>query len=114
MTFEDTFADDIQEICAATLGGAVSYQPKPEGGCVEIQGIWSAPFVEVGEEGGSVASRTQTIDIRLAELREKLDDAKYEPKQGDVVIRKGVEYTVYEDEPDGQGAVKLFLHIKSS
>lgn len=107
MSFDDHFASDLLDVCVGAFGGEVLYQPTA-GGEGTIEGIWSRPYVEVGEGETTRAGHTPTLGIRVADLQEALEVDG--PEIGDHFVWRGQRYRVRHFEPDGQGGASLFSH----
>lgn len=99
-----SLTDQALGVCVGALGEPVSYTPQG-GSVVTVQGIFSNPFYEIVSPGGvPVLTRKPTLGIQLSSL-------PVEPKIGDAVTVRSVNYTVSDVNDDGQGGADLFLKL---
>ena len=87
------------------LGGPVLYAPRG-GDAVEVRGIFDRSYVRVDAGEPGISSRGPAVFLLLADLPS--DPETDEP----TITVAGVSYRVTEAEPDGQGGVRLLLHVR--
>lgn len=85
------------------LGGPVRYTSSGFS-AVDIPGVFDAAYVLVDAGQAGVSSSGPAVFLRLADLPS--DPSDDEP----TIEFAGVEYSVREARPDGQGGVVLLLH----
>lgn len=104
MAFADLVAD-VDRAAQAHLGGVtVTYQPAV-GAPVDVQGMFDERHVLLDAEEGGLETVTPAVFLRLADLPE-------DPEVDNPTITVGgTAYRVRERQPDGQGGIRLLLHV---
>lgn len=87
------------------LGGPVTYTPGA-GAAVDVRGIFDALYVNVEAGEAGVSSCGPAVFLRLVDLP---SDPRTDPAARVTVA--GVAYRPHTIEPDGQGGVRLLLHL---
>lgn len=94
-----------------------SYQYSSPAGTFQIVGVFNEAYLDIDPLGrGGIASEGAnwggpgTISGSMPVLGVQMRQFIVPPAQGDLVLVKGVTYTVREARPDGQGGALLFLN----
>jgi len=104
----DSLTQSILGTSMAAMGTPFTFIPKG-GQPIEVRGVFDDAHVE-GEvdAGGEVVTSTHAPIIGI-----KISEFSQEPKQRDKIKRKGINYDIIDTLPDGQGGLRLVLHVES-
>jgi hypothetical protein len=89
------------------LGDSCVYAPS-SGPEVTLPCVYDAAYVLAEPRGPGVSSSAPAVFVRAEQL-----PGGWEADVGAKVTRAGVEYSIVEPKPDGQGGVLLVLHVTS-